>query len=144
MVCTYDRRPWFGPSAWYQLYCGMYPAVGWCEWWWGLPANACRLGGFMSHATPGGEPETPDDEWWTGGTGDMSQDTGVELGVGLLPTCWPMPPGPTWPPPLPPPPPPPMYPPVGLGWLPDDEPLPVQPTGERLINKRTQARAQTR
>lgn len=60
-----------------------------------MPASA-RFGGFMSHGTTGGEPDTPDDEWCTGGTGDMSHDTGVELGVGLLPTCcWPMPPGPT-------------------------------------------------
>lgn len=51
-------------------------------------------GGFMSHVEmTGGEPETP--EWCTGGTGDMSHETGVELGVGLLPTCWPIPPGPT-------------------------------------------------
>lgn len=60
-----------------------------------MPASA-RFGGFMSHATTGGEPDTPpDDGWCTGGTGDMSHDTGVELGVGLLPTCWPMPPEPT-------------------------------------------------
>lgn len=54
--------------------------------------------GFMSHATRGGDPDTP----W----GDMSL-TGVELGVGVpwLPPCG-------------------MYPPPGLGWLPLDDPFP--------------------